>query len=62
MIKNKIFDNLVVLDLANNHFGDVNHAKKIIKQFSTIIKKNKINPIDFPPEDFPPGKNFLILS
>ena len=43
MIKNKIFDNLVVLDLANNHFGDVNHAKKIIKQFSTIIKKNKIN-------------------
>jgi len=40
MIKNKIFDNLVVLDLANNHFGDVNHAKKIIKQFSTIIKKN----------------------
>ena len=43
MIRNKIFDNLVVLDLANNHFGDVNHAKKIIKQFSTIIKKNKIN-------------------
>ena len=24
--------------------------------------QNKINPIDFPPEDFPPGKNFLILS
>ena len=42
MIKNKIFDNLVVLDLANNHFGDVNHAKKIIKQFSTIIKKIKL--------------------
>ena len=39
---NKIFENLFVLDLANNHFGDVSHAKKIIDNFSKVIKKNKI--------------------
>jgi sialic acid synthase SpsE/D-lyxose ketol-isomerase len=39
---NKIFENLFVLDLANNHFGDVSHAKKIIGNFSKVIKKNKI--------------------
>ena len=38
-----IFNNLFVLDLANNHFGDLQHAKKIINQFSIIIKKFKIN-------------------
>ena len=43
MEKNNIFNNLIVLDLANNHFGDVEHAKKIINQFSKVIKKNKIN-------------------
>ena len=37
-----IFKNLFVLDLANNHFGDVAHAKKIIKEFSEVVKKNKI--------------------
>ena len=37
-----IFKNLFVLDLANNHFGDVSHAKKIIKEFSLIAKKNKV--------------------
>ena len=39
----KIFNNLYVLDLANNHFGDLNHAKKIVDKFSLIIKKFKIN-------------------
>ena len=41
-MKNKIFDNLIVLDLANNHFGNVNHAKKVINEFSKIVKKYKI--------------------
>ena len=40
--KNKIFDDLFVLDLANNHFGDVNHAKKIIHKFAQIKKNYKI--------------------
>lgn len=38
----KIFKDLFILDLANNHFGDVKHAKKIIKNFSEVVKKNKI--------------------
>lgn len=41
MIKNQ--ENLFILDLANNHFGNLNHAKKIIKEFSKIIDKEKIN-------------------
>ena len=41
MIKNQ--ENLFILDLANNHFGNLNHAKKIIKEFSKIIKKEKIS-------------------
>ena len=40
--KQNIFKDLFVLDLANNHFGDVNHAKKIISTFSKIIKKYRI--------------------
>ncbi len=41
-INKNFFNDLFVLDLANNHFGDVSHAKKIISQFSKIIKKYKI--------------------
>ena len=41
-MKENLFQNLFVLDLANNHFGDLNYAKKIIKNFSSIIKKKKI--------------------
>ena len=36
------FKNLFVLDLANNHQGDVNHGLKIIKETSKVVKKNKI--------------------
>ena len=39
----KIYKNLFVLDLANNHFGDLKHAKKIVDNFSIIIKKFQIN-------------------
>ena len=43
MIKNNsIFQDLFVLDLANNHFGDLKHAKKIITEFSKVKKKYKI--------------------
>ncbi len=38
-----VFKELVVLDIANNHYGSVAHAKKIIDQFSKIIKKHKLN-------------------
>ena len=40
-MNNNIFNNLFVLDMANNHFGDYNHAKKIVNLFSKIVKKKK---------------------
>ena len=43
MKNSKIFENLIVLDIANNHYGSIGHAKKIIDQFGKIIKKYKIN-------------------
>ena len=39
---NNIFENLFVLDLANNHFGNISHAKKIINAFSKVVKSNNI--------------------
>ena len=36
MKKIKIFDNLFVLDLANNHQGSKSHAFKIIKEFAKL--------------------------
>ena len=42
-MKNNYYNELMVLDIANNHFGDVKHAKKIIDKFSKIIKKYKLN-------------------
>ena len=32
---------LIILEIANNHMGDVKHAKKIIRKYSAITKKFK---------------------
>ena len=57
MKKNNIFNKLIVLDLANNHFGDISFAKKIVNSFGKIIRKNKINAtIKFQFRDLP---NFI---
>ena len=40
MKNSKIFENLIVLDIANNHYGSIGHAKKIIDP--TIKKLNKV--------------------
>ena len=37
-----IFNNLFVLDMANNHFGDVAHGNKIINDYGKIIRKRKL--------------------
>jgi N-acetylneuraminate synthase len=42
MKNNNLFKNLVILDIANNHFGDFNHCKKIIDQYSIILKKKNV--------------------
>lgn len=41
-MKNTIFDDLFVLELANNHGGDLERAKKIIADFSTVVKSHNI--------------------
>ena len=43
MIKNKLFKDLFVLDLANNHFGDIKHAQRVISEFGKIRKKYNLN-------------------
>ena len=32
---------LIVLEIANNHQGDLQHAKKIINEFSKFVDKYK---------------------
>ena len=57
MNNKNIFDSLIVLDLANNHFGDLKFAKQIIKEFSKIVRRQKLNTtIKFQFRDLP---NFI---
>lgn len=37
-----IFDNLFVLELANNHWGDVKRGIKIIRDFATVARVNSV--------------------
>lgn len=41
-VGNAIFDNLFVLEAANNHWGDVTRGKKIIQDFAIIVRYNNI--------------------
>jgi N-acetylneuraminate synthase len=40
--KNQIFENLFVLEAANNHWGDVERGKRIIQEFATVVRYNNI--------------------
>jgi len=42
MNSNKIFEDLFVLELANNHLGDVNRGLKIISDYSKIVRFNNV--------------------
>ena len=42
MINRDIFDELFVLELANNHWGDVNRGLRIVKEFSTVVRYSDI--------------------
>ncbi len=35
---NKFFNNLITLEMANNHMGDVNHALQMVGEFNLIAK------------------------
>ena len=37
-----IFENLFVLELANNHWGSIERGKKIIREFAKVVKENKV--------------------
>ena len=37
-----IFEELFVLELANNHWGDVDRGLKIISDFSKIVRFNNV--------------------
>lgn len=41
-MKDNIFEDLFVLELANNHWGDLERGKKIISDFSRIVRFNNI--------------------
>ena len=41
-IKRDIFDELFVLELANNHWGSVARAKKIIDDFAHVVRYNNV--------------------
>jgi sialic acid synthase SpsE len=43
MIMNtNIFENLFVLELANNHWGSLERGKKIVREFAKIVRDSKI--------------------
>jgi len=42
MINRDIFEDLFVLELANNHWGDVQRGLRIIKEFSSVVRYNNV--------------------
>jgi sialic acid synthase SpsE len=42
MSKNSIFEDLFVLEIANNHWGSVERGKKIIHEYSRVIRHNNV--------------------
>lgn len=42
MINRDIFEELFVLELANNHWGDIERGLRIIKEFGTVVRYNDV--------------------
>jgi N-acetylneuraminate synthase len=42
VINRDVFDELFVLELANNHWGDVQRGLRIVREFSTVVRYNDI--------------------
>jgi len=42
MIVRDVFEDLFVLELANNHWGDVQRGLQIIKEFGTVVRYNDV--------------------
>lgn len=43
MVPNSIFENLFVLELANNHWGKLDRGLKIIRDFAEVVKANNVH-------------------
>jgi len=41
-MKSSVFQNLFVLELANNHWGNIDRGIKIIREFGSIVKHNNV--------------------
>jgi len=42
MINRDIFEDLFVLELANNHWGEVDRGLRIVKEFGTVVRYNNV--------------------
>ncbi len=42
MINRDIFDELFVLELANNHWGDLQRGLRIVREFGTVVRYNNV--------------------
>ncbi|HBF32931.1 TPA: N-acetylneuraminic acid synthase [Candidatus Sumerlaeota bacterium] len=42
MLNRDVFEELFVLEIANNHWGDVNRGLRIIKEFSTVVRYSNV--------------------
>jgi len=42
MIESEVFDELFVLEMANNHWGKLDRGLKIVRDFSRIIRFNNV--------------------
>jgi len=43
MINRNVFDELFVLELANNHWGDLDRGLRIIRDFSTVVRYHNVH-------------------
>lgn len=41
-MNNQIFENLFILELANNHWGSLERGKKIVREFAKVVKINRV--------------------
>lgn len=39
---NNIFNDLFILELANNHWGSIQRGKKIVKEFAKVVRANNV--------------------
>jgi len=42
MVKDNIFQNLFVLEMANNHWGDLARGKRIIRSYAEIVRRHNV--------------------